>query len=331
MSPPVQGSKGYNMVQFLIKRFIGLIFVVICVTFITFILGYLAPGDPIKGLMGEHFDKLLYAQLRHQYGLDLPWYQQYLNYIGGLAHFDFGLSFHYEGRAVWNILKDGLPSSAELAAWGLLLTILLGVPLGIFSALKANTWIDTTSMSVALVLYAVPVFVLAVVFQVIVVQLNKVTGIYWPVSQWGTPWQYTPTDIQYKLLPILAFAALSFAGVARLARTSMMEVLGQDYVRTARAKGLREKAVIYRHAFRNAMIPLVTFFGLALGTLVTGVFFIEQIFNIPGIGSTALTAITDRDYPVIQATTVIAAIAVVLGNLISDILYTVVDPRIKNE
>lgn len=319
------------MVQFFIKRLIGLVFVVLSVTFITFILGYYAPGDPIRAMLGLHFNPVLYAELKHQYGLDLPWYQQYFNFLIGLTRLDFGLSFHYQGRPVWDILKDGVPASAELATWGLLLTALLGVPLGIVSALKANTWLDTTSMGAALLLYAIPVFVLAVVAQVIIIQLDKVTGLNWPVSNWGIPWHYTWEDIQFKLVPILVFAALSFAGIARLARTSMMEVLNQDYVRTARAKGLRERAVIYRHAFRNAMIPLVTFLGLALGALVTGVFFIENIFNIPGIGATAITAITDRDYPVIQATTILGAIAVVVGNLISDILYTVVDPRIKTQ
>jgi ABC-type dipeptide/oligopeptide/nickel transport system permease component len=218
-----------------------------------------------------------------------------------------------------------------LGAWGLLLTVLIGVPLGIFSALKANTWLDTLSMGFALVLYALPTFVLAVLSQVAIVWLDQWTGGQWPVSNWGTPWHYTWDDIQYKLVPILVYAAISFAFIARLARTSMLEVLRQDYVRTARAKGLRERAVVYRHALRNALIPLVTVIGLSIGTLVVGVFFIEQIFNIPGIGSTALSAISDRDYPVIQATTVLGAVAVVVGNLISDILYTIVDPRIKAE
>lgn len=319
------------MVQFIVKRFIGLIFVVISVTFITFIFGYFAPGDPIKALLGEHFDPVTYALLRHQYGLDLPWYQQYFNFLTGLFRLNFGYSFHYQGRAVSDILASGVPPSTELGAWGLLLTILIGVPLGIFSALKANTWLDTLSMGFALVLYALPTFVLAVLSQVAIVWLDKWTGGQWPVSNWGTPWHYTWDDIQFKLVPILVYAAISFAFIARLARTSMLEVLRQDYVRTARAKGLRERAVLYRHAFRNALIPLMTVIGLSIGTLVVGVFFIEQIFNIPGIGSTALSAISDRDYPVIQATTVLGAVAVVIGNLISDILYTIVDPRIKAE
>ncbi len=329
------------MVQFLIRRFIGLIFVVIGVTFITFILGYLSQisgtGDPIRTLLGNHFNQALYDQLKHAYGLDVPWYQQYFNYLAGLLHGDFGTSFHFQGRAVWDILREGVPVSAELGFWGLLLTLLVGIPVGIVSALRANSWIDTANMTVALALYALPSFVIAVFFQVIVVQLHVHTCanpnlpcINWPVSNWGVPWQYSWDDIQFKLGPILVFAATGFAYYTRLTRNSMLEVVRQDYVRTARAKGLRERRVIYLHALRNAMIPLITIIGLEIGLLVTGFFFVESVFNIPGIGQTSLIAISDRDYPVIQATTILLAVAVVVGNLISDILYTVVDPRIKS-
>jgi len=154
--------------------------------------------------------------------------------------------------------------------------------------------------------------------------------INWPVSNWGVPWQYTWDDIQFKLGPIVVYAATSFAYWTRITRNSMLEVIRQDYVRTARAKGLRERRVIYIHALRNAMIPLITILGLTVGLLVTGIFFVENVFNIPGVGQTSIIAIGDRDYPVIQATTVLFAVAVVAGNLLSDILYTVVDPRIKS-
>ncbi len=147
----------------------------------------------------------------------------------------------------------------------------------------------------------------------------------------GNNWHFGWSDIQYIIAPVLVYAAIGIALFARLARTSMLEVLRQDYVRTARAKGLRERVVVYRHALRNAMIPLVTVFGLSIGLLVTGAFFIETIFNIPGIGQVAITSINNRDYPVIQATVVLLAVAVVMGNLISDLLYSVVDPRIKAE
>jgi ABC-type dipeptide/oligopeptide/nickel transport system permease component len=319
------------MIQFLTKRFIGLIFVILGVTFITFIMGYFAPGNPIRAMMGDHYNRVLEAQLRHAYGLDLPWYQQYYNFLVNLIHFNFGTSFKYVNRPVWDILKDGVPISAELSLWALMLQILIGVPLGILSALKANTWIDTVNMGVSLVIYAIPVFILAVTVQLLIVWIDKATGGSWPVSQWGTPWSYSWDDLQYKIAPILVYAAAGLAYFARLSRTSMLEVLRQDYVRTARAKGLHERDVIYRHALRNAMIPLVTVIGLSIGFLVTGAFFIEFIFSIPGIAKITLDSISNLDYPVIQGTTALLAVGVVFGNLISDLLYTVVDPRIKTE
>ena len=317
------------MVQFLVKRFIGLIFVVIGVTFITFIMGYFAPGDPIRFMLGQHFTQQEYMALKHTYGLDLPGYQQYFNYLKNLFTFNFGLSYEYKDRSVIDILKDGVPISLELGLWALFLQVIIGVPVGILSALKANSWIDTTNQGIVLFMYAIPSFVLAVFAQVIIVWIDQNTGINWPVSNWGTPWQYSWSDIQFKLIPILVYAAIGIAYFARLSRTTMLEVLRQDYVRTARAKGMRERVVISRHALRNAMIPLVTVIGVSVGFLVTGAFFIELIFNIPGIANITIASITLRDYPVIQATTVMLAIAVVLANLLSDILYTVVDPRIK--
>jgi len=317
------------MVQFLVKRVFGLLFVVIGVTFLTFIMGLNAPGDPIVTLLGLHFNQVQYLALKHAYGLDLPWWQQYGNYLHNLFTFNFGLSFQYKGRAVADILASGVPISLELGAWSLLLQVLIGVPLGVISALRANSWVDTTNMTVMLILYAVPVFVMGVFVQVFIIWLDGATGLNWPVSGWGIPWHYDLSDIQFKLIPVLVYASAGVAYFARLGRTSVLEILRQDYVRTARAKGLREFVVIYRHALRNAMIPLITVIGVTIGFLVAGAFFVEQIFNVPGIAGITLTSINNRDYPVIQATTVMLAVAVVLGNLLSDILYTAVDPRIK--
>jgi ABC-type dipeptide/oligopeptide/nickel transport system permease component len=319
------------MVQFLVKRLIGLLFVVLGVTFITFIMGYLAPGDPIYGMLGVHYTPEAYRTLKHAYGLDLPWHQQYLHYLHNLFTLNFGLSYVYKNQDVSSILARGMPVSLELGLWALLLQLLMGIPLGIISALRANTWVDTTSMGGMLVLYAMPVFVIATLAQVIIVQLDQNTGINWPATNWGTPWVYSWDDIQLKLVPILIYATTGMAYFARLARTTMLEVLRQDFVRTARAKGLRERAVIYRHALRNALLPLVTVLGVSIGFLVSGAFFIENIFNIPGIARITLDSISSRDYPVIQATTAVLAVAVVLGNLLSDVLYSVVDPRIKIE
>ena len=175
------------MLQFLIKRFIGLVFVVLGVTFITFIIGYLAPGDPIRQMMGQHFVYDTWLRLRHSYGLDPPWYQQYDNFLVKLFQFDFGLSFHYHNLSVNDILAEGVPISMELAFWGLIITILIGVPAGILSAVKANTWVDTTNMAVALVFYAVPVFAICVFTQVLIVWIDNQFGIQWPVSNGEIP------------------------------------------------------------------------------------------------------------------------------------------------
>ncbi|MEO7019360.1 MAG: ABC transporter permease [Ktedonobacteraceae bacterium] len=319
------------MVQFLVKRFIGLLFVAIAVTFVTFIMGYFAPGNPIILLLGQHYTHKEELLLMHSYGLDLPWYQQYGNYLHNLFSLNFGQSFVTKGRPVVDILSSGIPISLELGLWALALQLVIGIPLGIISALKANTWVDTTNMTVMLFAFSIPSFVMAIFAQVLIVWLDQHTGLGWPVANWGTPWSYSWSDIQFKLVPILVLAAIGLAFFARFSRTTMLEILRQDYVRTARSKGLHERVVVYRHALRNAMIPLVTLIGIALGFLVGGAFFIEQIFNIPGIADISISSINSRDYPVIQATTVILAIAVVLGNLISDLLYAVVDPRIKVE
>lgn len=318
------------MAQFILKRGIGLIFVLISVSFITFILGYLSPIDPVRQLLGaQHYTLAGYIRLKHSLGLDLPWYQQYYNYLVNLLHFNLGYSFHSQDRNVWDILKDGVPISMEIAFWGLVAALLVGIPSGIFSAIRANTWVDTANMSVALLMYALPVFVIAVFAQVIIVYINVHFNQSWPVADWGTPWHYTLSDLQLKIVPILVYGATTYAYFARLARTSMLEVLRQDYVRTARAKGMAERIVIYQHALRNALLPLITALGYFIGFLVTGALFIERIFNIPGISSIIITAVTNNDFPVVQATTLLTAIGVVTGNLIADLLYTIVDPRIK--
>ncbi len=319
------------MVQFLLKRLIGLIFVLLCVTFITFIMGYFAPGDPIRSMMGQHFNENLYLQLRHLYGLDLPWYQQYFNFLVHLLHFDFGYSYKQQQVPVILIISTNLPVTLELGLWALVLQFLIGIPLGVLSAMKPNTWVDTVNMGSSIILYALPGFVLAVFVRFAIAQIDQATGAGWPPTGWGDPWQYTWPDIQAKLAPILVFAIGGVGYIARLARTSMLEVLRQDYIRTARAKGLSERIVIYRHALRNALVPLVTTVGYSLGFIVTGAFFIETIFNLPGLGSVTINAVNSRDYPVIQATVVLLTIAIVLGNLLSDILYMIIDPRIKAE
>jgi ABC-type dipeptide/oligopeptide/nickel transport system permease component len=180
-----------------------------------------------------------------------------------------------------------------------------------------------------LLVYTVPAFITCVFVQVLLVWLDQKTGLGWPIAGWGAPWQYDWSDLQYKIAPILILSLSGIAYIARFTRSNLLEVLHQDYIRTARAKGLSERVVIYRHALRNALIPLVTLLGLSLGLLIAGAFFIEFIFNIPGIANITIRSVMAYDYPVIQATAILLAFGVVLGNLLSDLLYSFVDPRIK--
>ena len=317
------------MVQMLLKRLVGLIVIVLAVTFVTFILGYLAPGDPIRTMLGQHFDPTVYALIRHKYGLDQPWYSQYGTFLVNLLHLNLGFSFTQPNRPVWDILKEGVPISVELGFWALVIEYLVGIPLGILSATRANTWVDTLNTGTLLIVYTIPAFIVCVFAQILLVWIDQQTGIGWPIAGWGTPWQYDWPDLQYKIAPILILSLGGIAYIARFTRSNLLEVIHQDYIRTAHAKGLTERAVIYQHALRNALIPLVTLLGLSLGLLITGAFFIEFIFNIPGIANITIHSVLVYDYPVIQATAILLACGVVLGNLLSDLLYSLVDPRIK--
>jgi len=311
------------LIRFLITRTIGLVFVLISVSFVTFLMGYFAPGDPIIALLGNHTTHQVYENLMHIYGLDLPWYQQYFNFLNNLLHGSFGYSFYYQQRPAWDVLSIGLPYSLELGLEVLIVTILLGVPSGIISALRSNTRTDTTFTSIAVLLYSIPDIAIIIAFQVLMVILYQNNLPNLPVAGWDT-WQA-------RVGPVLITATTGYGYFARLTKTSVLEALSQDYVRTARSKGLYERIVIYRHTLRNACIPLITVIGPSLGFLVTGVFITEQLFNIPGVSAITLTAIAQRDYPVIQGTVLLTAATVVIFNALTDISYAIADPRIRVE
>jgi ABC-type dipeptide/oligopeptide/nickel transport system permease component len=312
-----------RMLRFILSRTIGLVFVLLCVTFITFICGYFAPGDPIRVMIGLHFDPVLYQQLRHEYGLDLPWWQQYFNFVVNCLHGNFGLSYHYQGRAAWDIIKDGLPYSVDLGLETLAVTLLIGIPLGVIGALRAGSTSDTVITTVMLILYSFPDVALIIAYQVLMVWLYMNQLPSFPVAGWDS-WQS-------HVGPVLITATTGAGYFCRLTRTSVLEVLGQDYIRTARAKGLKEGTVIYLHTFRNAFLPLLTAIGPSLAFIVTGVFITEQLFNIPGMSSITLDAVFQRDYPVVQATTILTSVSVVFFNALVDLAYALVDPRIRLE
>ena len=310
-------------VQMLVRRLAGLFFVVLGVTFITFIMGYFAPGDVVMEQLGLHYTPAAAATLRHYYGLDLPWYEQYGRFLVQLLHFDLGTSFITRNQTVWQILSRGVPISAELGISSLFLTFIMGVPLGLVAAVFANSRLDTTIQSISLVLYALPNFVIIFAFDIVMILLAQNALPHLPVAGWDL------TQPETLVGPIVINALGGFAFFTRLTRTSMLEILREDYIRAARAKGMSERTVIVRHAFRNALLPLITVLGPSVAFVVNGAFVTELFFNIPGIGFETVQSIEARDWPVLQGTVIILALAVVIMNMISDVCYGLADPRIK--
>ncbi|MEZ4862863.1 MAG: ABC transporter permease [Caldilineaceae bacterium] len=306
------------------RRLVSLLFVIFSITFLTFVVGYLAPGDPILVMMGTRTDPQIYASLRAQYGLDQPWYVQYLRYAGGLLHGDLGKSFRYQNRSVNEILGRGVGVSCTLGGLALLVSLLVGLPAGIFSALHQHSWLDRANMVVMLALFSIPSFVLIPVlraFNYFVLFQQGLPSL--PPAGWGRPAHW--------VMPVLVLAAANVGYIAQLTRSSMLDVMRQDYIRTAQAKGLPSRRVIYVHTLRNALLPVATVIGPALAFLVTGAFVVESLFAIPGVGYLGVQSIAQRDYPVIQGATIVLAVAVVLMNLLTDLIYPLLDPRIEEQ
>jgi ABC-type dipeptide/oligopeptide/nickel transport system permease component len=312
---------------FLVKRLAGLVFVLLGVTFVTFLLVYIGAGPDGAGVVltqcGQHCTDSVVRNLEDFYHLRDPWYQQYGSFLVRLVHFDLGYSFLNRSRSVWDILRTGVPISVQLQLENYFVVLLIGVPIGIFAALRAGTRFDTISSGVSLFFFAIPTFLLVVFFGIVTVTLSKAHLPHLPPAGWEGPFSI------YVVGPVTVLALITTAYFLRLTRTSMLEVLHQDYIRTARAKGLRERVVVFKHGFRNAMIPLVTALGPALALSVSGAFFTESGFNIPGIGAIGVNAIGSKDLPVVQGTVVLAATAVVVMNLVADVVYGILDPRIK--
>jgi len=309
------------MIRLIYLRGFSLIFVLFSITFLTFVVSYLAPGDPILNMMGGRQDPARYQLLRHVYGFDQPWYQQYFTYVGHLLRGNLGYSFKYPERPVWDLIAGGVPVSLQIGLAALVLSVAVGVPVGVFAALQQHTWRDTALMSLMLALYSLPSFVLIPLLWVADLALYHAKLPSLPVAGWGRP-----EDL---VLPVVVLAAANVGYIARLMRGSVLEMLRQDFVRTARAKGVPESLVIRRHVLRNALLPLLTVLGPATAFLVTGAFVVENLFAIPGVGFLAVQAVGQRDYPVIQATTILLALAVVAMNLLTDLAYLVVDPRLR--
>ncbi|HEY7036679.1 MAG TPA: ABC transporter permease [Thermomicrobiales bacterium] len=309
------------MLAVIIRRLVSLPLVLVSVTFLTFIVGYLAPGDPILTMMGNQRDPVVYQNLRHLYGLDSPWYEQYWRYLQGLLHGDLGMSYRYAQRPVSHLIFSGVKVSLALGGVALAASLLLGIPLGMYAAFHHNGWGERLSMVPMLALFAIPSFVLIPILQWINYQVYLRGWPSLPAAGWGS--------LQYWVMPVIVLAAGNLGYMARMTRANVLEVLRQDYVRTARGKGLPEQIVRTTHVLRNALLPIVTVIGPAVAFLVTGAFVVESLFSIPGVGFLSVQAVQQRDYPVIQGTVVVLTVAVVLMNLLTDIAYTLLDPRVR--
>ncbi len=306
------------MTTFVLRRILQLIPVLFGISVFTFLIIHLTPGDPVEIFAGNKpISEQQNVQIRHQYGLDRPLWRQYVSYVTGALHGDFGAGLHSK-RPVSDTIRESLWPTIQLALAGLLVAIVLGVSLGILAALFHNSWIDSMSMAIALLGVSVPVFYLGL----LLLFAFSFEFHFFPATGTGGP--------KHLILPAFVVGFSSAAYIARLVRSSMLETLRHDYVVTARAKGLKERVVITRHALRNALIPSVTYIGLQFAGLLGGAIVTEQVFSRPGLGRVAITAINNRDYPLIQGTVLVAAMVYVLVNLIVDLSYAFLDPRIRN-
>jgi oligopeptide transport system permease protein len=305
------------MLKFIVRRIFWTIPVLLVVIFLTFTMMRQIGGNPFRQ-SERAVPEAVQRNLEEKFHVNDPWYLQYAHYVKGVATFDLGPSLVVRGRDVNDIVLSHFPKSIELGVYAFLFALVLGVPLGMIAALRHNTWVDYSAMFFSNVFHSIPNFLIAT----LLIYFVALKAGWLPTSGW-TSWEH-------KILPSIALGFAPMALFARLVRGTMLETLQQDYVRTARAKGLRYRRVVGLHVLRNSLIPVVTAAGPLLGYIITGSFVIELIFNIPGIGQQYVDSVSNRDYSVVMGLTVLLSVIVILANLIVDILYGILDPRTRD-
>ena len=309
------------MIPYILRRLLWLPVILLIVSFVTFVMGRYGPGDPVQVLMGTKYDPAAAERLREQLGLNDNILIQYGRYIGKVVRGDFGESYKYRGRTVAELLRAKMWVSAQLNLAALALSVGLGVPIGLFAALRQGSWWDTAAVAMTLLWQSVPVFLTAPLLLIIfALELDIL-----PTHGFGGL-----LDARI-ILPAFAMGIPGVAIFARLTRASALEVISQDYIRTARAKGLPERAVRYRHILRNALIPVVTSLGFALAGLAFTSFVVERFFGIPGVGNLLIEAIFARDFPVVNGVVLVGTTLFIMANLVVDLIYPALDPRIRLE
>jgi ABC-type dipeptide/oligopeptide/nickel transport system permease component len=305
-----------DVIRFLVHRLLLALVTLWLLSLITFGMGALAPGGPAEVLLSQHADPQAVARLEREFGLDRPFPVRYGRWLAGVVRGDFGISFR-DRQPVGPTLAERYPVTARLGLLAALLALLAGLPLGLTAALRPGTWVDRLATTVALTGVSVPAFVVLP----LLVLLFSLRLKWFPVTYEGEWW--------HLLLPAAALACRPAAMVARMTRASFLETLAQDYIRTARAKGLGWARTVVRHAGKNAALPVLTVLGTSVGYLLGGSFVVEVLFAVPGIGHLSIDAINGRDYPLVQAVVLLAAAVFILVNLAVDVLYGLLDPRLR--
>lgn len=316
------------MTAYVVRRLLWLPLVLILVSFVTFVLGIYGPGNPVQVLAGLHARPEIVAQVEKEYGFDQPFVVQYLNYVGNALQGNFGYSIvKYPGQRVSDLLARRFPISLQLNLVALAWSVPLGIGLGILAALKRRTWLDVFSRAVVVLAASIPIIAFQPILAFALARQHVIgsltIGPFLPVGGWKG--MFSPEVV----MPAFILGMGVVAVYTRQTRAAMIDVLGSDYVRTARAKGLKEWMVVIRHALRNALIPIVTIIGFTIAGLFGGSFIVENFFGIPGVGALAYEALFSREYYIIMAFTLIAATVYVLINLAIDVLYVFVDPQIR--
>lgn len=318
------------MTAWLLRRLAAGLAIVVAVATLTFIAIHLAPGTPFLS-QERPMDPAVVARLRARFGLDRPLPVQYVDYLGGLLHGDLGESFS-ELRPVGRVIADAAPNTLILAATALAIDFLLGIAIGVVQAAQARRRLDVALTNTTLFFYSLPTFWLGLVLLLVFTQWlrwfppGNVTGALYEALPLGAR---LLDRLSHLALPALTLGLVGAAGTARFQRAALLETLGEDYVRTARAKGLTEPRILVHHALRNALLPVITLLGVALPFLLTGAVVVETVFAWPGLGKVAADAIQARDYPLVVGTTLLASVLVVAGSILADLLMTIVDPRLR--
>ena len=313
------------MTRYVVQRLLSLLPVLLGVTLLVFLVMQLAPGDPARIMLGAHANEESVTQLRRDLGLDQPWYVQFARWLGGVLRGDWGRSIQLK-REVLPYIAGRFQNSAYLMLLAIFMACGMGVPAGILSAVRQYSPGDRIAMVLVLIGFSTPVFWLGIILQIV---FGLWFGIL-PVSGIQTPGQAGTLDLLlHMVLPSLALATAPMAIIARMTRSSMLEVIRQDYMRTAHAKGLAERVMIGRHALRNSLIPVVTIIGLQVGYLLGGDILVELVFSYPGIGLAMVTGILARDFPLVQGAILMVAASYVVVNLVTDLAYAYIDPRIR--